>query len=194
VDAPYLDSAYKMVEYDGRPVRKLSSAKVTAPGRKQVFRRTGRTDMIRLAGEQPADDGVPLPETVMRGGRRTDSGPSLDECRQRCAADLRGLPPAVRRKAMPHTVEWKVRLHLFEDDEGTTKARVVLDTGTTALTGHGSAHCHPADANVPEIGDELAAGRAMNDLAQQLLNAAEHDIQDAGASRPRTRQAAGWPL
>lgn len=50
---------------------------------------------------------------------------------------------------MPHTAEWKVRLHLFEDDDGTTKAHVVLDTGTTALTGNGTAHCHPADTNVP---------------------------------------------
>lgn len=95
---------------------------------------------------------------------------------------------------MPHTVEWKVRLHLFEDDEGTTKARVVVDTGTTALTGQGAAHCHAADMNVPEIGDELAAGRAMQDLAQQLVNAAERDIEGAGAPRPSTRQVAGWPL
>ncbi|GKQ37902.1 DUF1876 domain-containing protein [Streptomyces sp. A012304] len=101
---------------------------------------------------------------------------------------------------MPHTVEWKVRLHLLEDDEGTTTARVVLDTGAAALTGHGSAHCHPADTNVPEIGDELAAGRAMSNLAQQLLNAAERDIAGAGASRQdiegagASRQAAGWPL
>ncbi|MFJ4621808.1 DUF1876 domain-containing protein [Streptomyces sp. NPDC088812] len=94
---------------------------------------------------------------------------------------------------MPHTMEWKVRLHVFEDDEGTTKARVVLDTGATALTGQGAAHCHPADRNVPEIGDELAAGRALNNLAQKLLNAAEQDIEGMGAPRPITRQAAGWP-
>ncbi|MDN0199134.1 DUF1876 domain-containing protein [Streptomyces sp. S.PNR 29] len=95
---------------------------------------------------------------------------------------------------MPHTVQWKMRLHLFEDDEGTTKAHVVLDTGATAFTGHGAAHCHPADTNVPEIGDELAAGRAMNDLARQLLDAAEHDIEAVGAARPKTRQVAGWPM
>ncbi len=41
-DAPYRDSAYKMVEYDGRPVRKLSSVNVTAPGPAQVFRPWGR--------------------------------------------------------------------------------------------------------------------------------------------------------
>ncbi|MFE6286069.1 DUF1876 domain-containing protein [Streptomyces sp. NPDC057877] len=93
---------------------------------------------------------------------------------------------------MPHTVEWTVRLHLVEDDEGTTTARVVLDTGSAAFTGHGAAHCHPADTNVPEIGDELAAGRAMNNLAQQLLDAGERDIDSVGASRSNTRQARGW--
>ncbi|MFF3638167.1 DUF1876 domain-containing protein [Streptomyces sp. NPDC002250] len=88
---------------------------------------------------------------------------------------------------MSHTAEWKVRLHLFEDDEGTTKAHMVLDTGTTALTGEGAAHCHPADANVPEIGDELAAGRAMVDLAKQLLTTAEQDIRGMGTAGPAPR-------
>ncbi|WP_328336348.1 nicotinate phosphoribosyltransferase [Streptomyces violaceus] len=96
-DAPYLDSAYKMVEYDGRPVMKLSSAKVTAPGPKQVFRRTAYSDVIRLADEQPHGDGRPLLETAMRDGRRTGGRPTLDECRERFAADLACLPPAARR-------------------------------------------------------------------------------------------------
>ncbi|MET8808913.1 DUF1876 domain-containing protein [Streptomyces sp. NPDC004546] len=95
---------------------------------------------------------------------------------------------------MSHTGQWKVRLDLFEDDDGTTKAHLVLDTGTTALTGHGTAHCHPADTNVPEIGDELAAGRALVDLAHQLLETAELDIQGMPAPRPGTRQTAGQPL
>ncbi|MGP3953518.1 DUF1876 domain-containing protein [Streptomyces sp. 7N604] len=96
---------------------------------------------------------------------------------------------------MAHTVEWRVHLYLFED-EGTTKARVELDTGATALTGRGVARCNPADTDVPEIGDELAAGRAMHDLAQQLLDAAERDIggSDTSMSGPGTRQAAGWPM
>ncbi|MFF4351253.1 DUF1876 domain-containing protein [Streptomyces sp. NPDC001530] len=93
---------------------------------------------------------------------------------------------------MPHTVEWNIRLYLFED-EGTTKARVVLDTGTTQLTGHGVAHCNPADRDVPEIGDELAAGRAMNDLAQQLVNTAKRDIEGMGASGPSPHPVVGWP-
>ncbi|MFI6494439.1 nicotinate phosphoribosyltransferase [Streptomyces sp. NPDC050564] len=100
-DAPYLDSAYKLVEYDGRPVMKLSSAKVTAPGRKQVFRRAGYADVIGLVDEQPTDDAQPLLETVMREGRRTGKRPALDACRERCAADLAQLPPVARRIRAP---------------------------------------------------------------------------------------------
>ncbi|MFE9438546.1 nicotinate phosphoribosyltransferase [Streptomyces sp. NPDC006602] len=100
-DAPYLDSAYKMVEYDGRPVMKLSSAKVTAPGPKQVFRRTAYADVIRLADEPSPGDGSPMLETVMRGGQRTGGRSTLDACRERLAADLAGLPPAARRTRDP---------------------------------------------------------------------------------------------
>ena len=92
---------------------------------------------------------------------------------------------------MPHTAEWKVRLYLSEE-EGTTKAHVVLETGTTALTGRGVAHRNPADMDVPEIGDELAAGRAMHDLGRQLVDAAERDIEGMEATGPSTRGAAGW--
>ncbi|MGW0822689.1 nicotinate phosphoribosyltransferase [Streptomyces sp. NPDC002845] len=100
-DAPFLDSAYKMVEYDGRPVMKLSSAKVTAPGRKQVFRRSGYADVIGLSDEQPPDGGVPLLETVMRDGRRTGGRSTLTECGERFAADLAELPSAARRIRAP---------------------------------------------------------------------------------------------
>ncbi|MFC5957240.1 DUF1876 domain-containing protein [Streptomyces pratens] len=94
---------------------------------------------------------------------------------------------------MSHTVEWKVRLYLFEEG-GTTKARAVIDTGTTVLTGHGTAHRNPADTEVPEIGDELAAGRAMQDLGRQLVEIAERDVEGAGATGPDPRPAAGWSM
>ncbi|MCX3059267.1 DUF1876 domain-containing protein [Streptomyces beihaiensis] len=95
---------------------------------------------------------------------------------------------------MTHTVEWKVRLHLFEE-AGTTKARAVLNTGTTEFTGHGAAHRNPADTDVPEIGDEVAAGRALHDLGRQLVDVAERDIGGV-TSRATAREAgpeAGWP-
>ncbi|WP_406011232.1 DUF1876 domain-containing protein [Streptomyces sp. NBC_00637] len=89
---------------------------------------------------------------------------------------------------MPHTEEWKVRLYLFEEDDR-TKARVVLDTGTTELTGHGAAHRNPADPDVPEIGDELAAGRALYDLGRQLVEVADRDLE--GMNPPEDGRSAG---
>ncbi|MGD3110670.1 dsRBD fold-containing protein [Streptomyces sp. YGL11-2] len=47
------------------------------------------------------------------------------------------------------------------------------------LTGHGTARWNPEDPNVPEIGDELAAIRAMSDLAAQLARTAYGDLEDA---------------
>ncbi|GAA3655069.1 DUF1876 domain-containing protein [Streptomyces chitinivorans] len=82
---------------------------------------------------------------------------------------------------MAHTQDWKIRLHLFEE-EGTTKARAVLDLGGTEISGQGVARRNPHDRDVPEIGDELAAGRAMNDLAQKLLSVARTDIE--GVAHP----------
>ncbi|MHC3469545.1 DUF1876 domain-containing protein [Streptomyces sp. 7R007] len=96
---------------------------------------------------------------------------------------------------MLHTAEWKVRLYLFEE-EGTTKARVVLETGTTSFTGHGIAHCNPGDTDVPEIGDELAAGRALHDLARQLVDTAGRDVvaREPAAARRESPPAIGWPV
>ena len=47
-DAPYLDTVYKLVEYDGQPTMKLSASKVTAPGAKQVWRGPGE-DLLGLS-------------------------------------------------------------------------------------------------------------------------------------------------
>ncbi|QFQ98110.1 nicotinate phosphoribosyltransferase [Streptomyces phaeolivaceus] len=125
-DAPFLDSAYKMVEYDGRPVMKLSSAKMTAPGPKQVFRRPGYADVIGVRDEPPPTDGVPVLETVMRDGTRTAERPTLEESRTRFAEDMTRLPLAARRVRAPlapraalsgrlTTLTDRVRRHIEDD-------------------------------------------------------------------------------
>ncbi|MEV0966819.1 MULTISPECIES: DUF1876 domain-containing protein [unclassified Streptomyces] len=94
---------------------------------------------------------------------------------------------------MTRTLEWKVRMYLSEED-GTTRARMVLDTGTAKLTGRGTARCNPQDVDVPEIGDELAASRAMSDLARQLMRVADQDLEAVGAGSGNTVPAPyGWP-
>ena len=80
------------------------------------------------------------------------------------------------------TKRWTVDIFLGEqsDDAGSrTHAEARLHTqDATDLRGHGDARKHPADADVPEIGDELAAARALSDLAHRLLEAAAGDIAD----------------
>ncbi|CUM36863.1 Nicotinate phosphoribosyltransferase [Streptomyces venezuelae] len=96
-DAPYLDAAYKLVEYDGRPVMKLSSAKVTAPAPKQVFRGPGLRDVIGLANEEPPEGTEPLLRTMMRGGLRTEPPDTLAAARSRFEADVAALPETAGR-------------------------------------------------------------------------------------------------
>ncbi|MEU2260725.1 DUF1876 domain-containing protein [Streptomyces sp. NPDC019645] len=94
---------------------------------------------------------------------------------------------------MTRALEWKVRMYLSEED-GTTRARMELDTGTSKLTGRGTARCNPQDVDVPEIGDELAASRAMTDLARQLMRVADQDLEAVGAGPESTVAAPyGWP-
>ncbi|MET7639917.1 DUF1876 domain-containing protein [Streptomyces sp. NPDC005438] len=83
---------------------------------------------------------------------------------------------------MTRELEWNVRLYLREEGTRTT-ARVVLQTADGALTGHGVARRNPEDTEVPAIGEELSAGRALDDLARQLLINADRDV--AALDRPR---------
>jgi hypothetical protein len=71
---------------------------------------------------------------------------------------------------------WNVQIDIGEHD-GKTRAIAHLRTGDqTSLTGTGTARLNPADPDVPEIGDELAAARALSQLAHALLEAAADDI------------------
>src|SRR3984893_14185130 len=73
-DHPYLDTAYKLVCYEGRPVMKLSRGKVTAPGRKQVFRRSRPFgDLVGLYDEDVPAGRERLLEAVVIGGKRSRS-------------------------------------------------------------------------------------------------------------------------
>ncbi|MFI8363925.1 dsRBD fold-containing protein [Streptomyces sp. NPDC085612] len=94
---------------------------------------------------------------------------------------------------MSHTTEWKTHVYLFEEDH-TTKVRVELDTGTSRLTGHGTARCNPTDKDVPEIGDELAAARALEHLAGQLKRIVYRDMVGAGTApeRDSLKPYGGW--
>ena len=98
-DAPYLDCAYKLQEYNGRARRKRSTGKATWPGRKQIFRKF-RTDgsfggdTIGMETESHAAKALLLP--VMRAGRTLPSSESLSVVRDRAQRSLAALPAPLR--------------------------------------------------------------------------------------------------
>ena len=101
-DAPFLDCAYKLVEYAGQPRRKRSESKATWPGAKQVFReRDERGELMRdsvvLDGERAP--GEPLLTQVMNNGHRLAELPSLSAIRERCRRELQRLPAPLRELA-----------------------------------------------------------------------------------------------
>ena len=86
---------------------------------------------------------------------------------------LPSRPPAVK--------EWRLNLYLSEHDPDTT-ARIVLDTGDNVLESHAEARRSPYDQAMPDIGDELAAGRALIAMGRLLLRAADGDMRSTGAA------------
>jgi nicotinate phosphoribosyltransferase len=96
-DAPMLDMAYKLVEYDGTPRLKLSTDKVSLVGPKQVWRRYDQSgcmqeDLIATRDEEPPDEGwEPMLRPVMVEGRPIPL-PSLDDIRSLHRREMESLP------------------------------------------------------------------------------------------------------
>ncbi|MFI9450766.1 DUF1876 domain-containing protein [Amycolatopsis sp. NPDC052450] len=72
---------------------------------------------------------------------------------------------------------WTVEIFIDEHEARTRATTRLVNRDGTGLTGVGIARLNPVDANVPEIGDELAASRALSELAHRLLDAAAADIE-----------------
>ena len=113
-DAPWLDMAYKLVRYAGRPVLKLSTGKVSLADEKQVFRL--RDSDNRLYGDVIGLANEPLPEsgaeallvTFMEEGNLVKPLPSLHEMRGRFQEDFAALDD--RFKALKKANKYPVRL------------------------------------------------------------------------------------
>lgn len=84
-DAPHMDIVYKLVQYDKRPIRKLSPGKETLAGEKQIFRIADsnggyQKDVIGLRDDR-IDNSRPLLEKVFESGHRTQTEISLEAIR-----------------------------------------------------------------------------------------------------------------
>ena len=84
---------------------------------------------------------------------------------------------------MDEVMTWNVTIDIGEHD-GHTKAVAHLHTRDKGrLAGVGFARLAPTDRDIPEIGAELATGRALADLSRRLLAIATDDVE-AVAGQP----------
>jgi nicotinate phosphoribosyltransferase len=120
-DAPWTDMSYKLVEYENRPMLKLSTGKASCPGQKQVFRRRDgqgnlESDLIALRSEEIS--GERLLREVMRDGKTIAPRPSLAESREILAAEFTALPRSVKaiRNPSHYAVDFSPKLKSLRDD------------------------------------------------------------------------------
>ncbi len=95
-DAPYLDMAYKLVEYDGKPKVKKSPGKATFPYKRQVLRHTSNGIMAYDEVIRFGESSEGLVQEVIKEGKMTRTLPSLKEIRETLIEELGSLPPALR--------------------------------------------------------------------------------------------------
>ncbi|MEJ2728234.1 MAG: nicotinate phosphoribosyltransferase [Deltaproteobacteria bacterium] len=109
-DGPYTDIAYKLVQYNGRPVLKLSSGKKTLVAEKQVFRIKEDQRLVKdiISLRDGNTEGEILLKPVMKNGERLQPPESLLDIRQRFEDEFGRLGEGV--KAIENPLEFTVEI------------------------------------------------------------------------------------
>ncbi|MBW1975495.1 MAG: nicotinate phosphoribosyltransferase [Deltaproteobacteria bacterium] len=128
-DAPYLDMAYKLVEYKNKPILKLSPGKRTWVGKKQIYRKfdsKGMMDGDLLTLSDHKLEMQPLLEEFVSNGKVVKTS-DLGEARERFAAQYSTLPDEY--KNIHEHVEYSVEISkpLRELEEEVAKKRLILE-------------------------------------------------------------------
>jgi len=123
-DAPYLECAYKLMEYAGKPRMKKSRGKATMPGRKQVFRRfdNGVMSGDTLTVENDPQEGVPLIGKVMEKGVRLSPASSLKDIAAYTKEQYKTLPESLKNLSMDPSCPVRISSILLRLQEETAAA------------------------------------------------------------------------
>mgnify|MGYP001773132290 CR=1 FL=1 len=92
-DAPYLDIAYKLVEYEGKPKYKLSPGKATFPYKRQIIRHYSDGKMSYDQVVKYREGG--LVEHVLSNGSLKKPLPTLKDIRELLMEELKTLPESL---------------------------------------------------------------------------------------------------
>lgn len=72
---------------------------------------------------------------------------------------------------------WSVTITFTQTGPFSLRADAELTAGLDHLSGRGETRKHPSDPHVPEVAAEVAAGRALSDVADQLQQLAAERMQ-----------------
>lgn len=132
--------------------------------------------MDARAGDQIVIEGHKVGTTPRRGEVVSVSGSTLTvrwdgghETVFVPGPDCRVLREGDDERAEPHRFGASIDLRVAEDADG-CEAVATLMTKRGTFEGRGSARRHPSDPNVPLIGEELAIGRALSSLSDDLID------------------------
>ncbi|MFE6869358.1 DUF1876 domain-containing protein [Kitasatospora sp. NPDC057692] len=78
---------------------------------------------------------------------------------------------------MQTLVGWHIEMEFREEGPRTAAAALLRLADGSELRAHGYTSRHPSDPEQLRVGEEIAAARALNDLASQLLTKAHGEIQ-----------------
>lgn len=87
------------------------------------------------------------------------------------------------KELMPHP--WKLTILMIEDDDH-CDVTIHLDAVDRSLEGKGKSRRNSGDPRVPQIGEELAVARALQDLAHHMSDDAWRMIEAFGSSTSET--------
>ena len=73
-------------------------------------------------------------------------------------------------------VMWHVEV-AFSEDGDRTRADAIVELAGQRFHGFGQARRAPGDPQVPIVGEELAAARALSDLSHKILDTAAERIE-----------------
>ncbi|MEM2123320.1 MAG: nicotinate phosphoribosyltransferase [Candidatus Bathyarchaeia archaeon] len=102
-DRPYLDIAYKLVEYKGEPKFKLSPGKATFPYKRQIYRHYSRErvmeydEVVKYDEEGEGGGGEAMVLQILEDGSQIYNPPRLEDIRENFMRDAEALPEDLRR-------------------------------------------------------------------------------------------------
>lgn len=126
-----------------------------------------------IVGVQGAEGGPPYVVRWLDNGHFGIFFPGPDA---RVVHDASAGPP-VHAADTVRAEQWQVTVGVVEYDDGKTKAHLVAHTGQRTLQAHGQARRLAGDIENPQVGAEVAVGRAFVTLGEELLALATKDIE-----------------